>query len=617
MRPLTKEAEAKLISAIERAASYVNAGLTPNAAIIKSASESDVPAGHINLMVHAYNTGRTTKQREQGESTLEKAADFPLADADTVMDALFPKAVKTSAELSSAHAVSADYAVSPAGMLARRKAAQSKEAAAKISLPEKTWVPPPRDEEAAVRRAASEKRAAELAQEELRRQATAAYSKAAAAMEELHEYFRRPGNLSFQDAVRETELRYGEDGVNVLNKLAAVYPHLTKQAATKDVIIGDCQPCKLAAAVLSALEAYNEAQARAPAAKQAAAKKAEPAVVTGSILHNPADEPLVLKGAMAAGDRWGLVDPPRAGQEGAPRLGNKGTEVDPAAHADFVNRRPSPGDNFRLVMPDNKLGNPVWVHQDETMPEDEYDRMRSEQLAHEAANRAARQQQQRNSGSPLIPEDDELDYSDEGAEPDSFEDAGPAGGGPGGGGPGGGGSGGGGSGGGGRPSQPSRSGRRRRQGSRGGERESGGFSLAPVRSGFLSAAKAIASRMAQGAAEGEKKMKTKAYQSLTDPEHETALRNIRAQSMLHDLVLNDPVISGHDPTEVAQAFNELADVAPQFVDSPAAMQALLRKRLEAGQMADFDVKQLVDMEKSKADTAKAQMETKNLERQMI
>ena len=114
--------------------------------------------------------------------------------------------------------------------------------------------------------------------------------------------------------------------------------------------------------------------------------------------------------------------------------------------------------------------------------------------------------------------------------------------------------------------------------------------------------------MSQGAVEGEKKMKTKAYQGLTDPEHETALRNIRAQSMLHDLVLNDPVISGHDPSEVAQAFNELADVAPQFVDSPAAMQALLRKRLEAGQMADFDVKQLLDMEKARAGSAVAQEE---------
>ena len=72
MRALSKEAEQKLIGAIERAATLVNEGADPNSAIIKSASEASIPAGHINLMVHAYNTGRTNKQREHGNDTLEK-----------------------------------------------------------------------------------------------------------------------------------------------------------------------------------------------------------------------------------------------------------------------------------------------------------------------------------------------------------------------------------------------------------------------------------------------------------------------------------------------------------------------------------------------------------------
>jgi hypothetical protein len=84
MQSLSKAAEQKLIAAIEKAASLVNTGTAPNDAIIKSAAEANIPAGHINLMVHAYNTGRTTKQREQGSDPLEKAADFQLADAETV-----------------------------------------------------------------------------------------------------------------------------------------------------------------------------------------------------------------------------------------------------------------------------------------------------------------------------------------------------------------------------------------------------------------------------------------------------------------------------------------------------------------------------------------------------
>ena len=458
MRPLTKEAEQKLIAAIERAAGYVNNGMAPDDAIVKSASESNVPAGHVNLMVHAYNTGRTTKQREQGENTLDKAADFPIADANTVMDRLYPKAVKTSAEISQQHVVSAEYTIPVRDLIARRQSALTKAAAAKISLPEKTWTPPPRDPEAAVRRAASEKRAAELAAEELRRQATVAYSKAAAAMEELHEYFRRPGNMSFKDAVRETELRLGDEGAAVLNKLANVYPHLTKQAATKEVFIGDCEPCKLAANVLNALEAYNEAQAKVPV-KQAAIKKEAPEILTESILYNPANEPLTLKTAAPAG---------------AGRSGGGGKNRPPAP--------PPPSGNL--------------------------------------------------------------------------------------------------------------------------------FGLSG-----LGTATNVAKRMAES--QSPKELVNKSYGKLTDPSHETELRNIRAQGVLHDLMLNDQVISGYDPHEIASAFNDLSDVAPHFVSSPGTMQALLRKRLESGQLADFDIKQLVDMEKAKAETEKARMDTMKTERDLL
>lgn len=518
MQPLSKAAEAKLIAAIERAAGYVNAGSAPNAAIVKSAAESNIPAGHINLMVHAYNTGRTTKQREQGEDTLEKAADFPLADAQTVLAALYPKAVKTSAEISRAHVVSAEYAIPVRDMLARRKAAQVKEAAAKISLPEKTWTPPPRDPEAAARRAASEKRAAELAQEELRRHATAAYSKAAAAMDALHEYFRRPGNMSFPDAVRETELRLGDEGVSVLTKLANVYPHLTKQAATQEVFFGECEPCKLAAAVLDALAAYNEAQAKVPV-KQAAEKKAAPEVVTGSILYNPADEPLTLKEATGGA----LVPFDGGGGPGVPIYSGSLARRQPQV----IDARPVYDDS------DEPIGLPGPVDAPAASP---------------AAD--------------------------------------------------------GGSGGGGRfPSMPLPSG--------------DGFGLAGGARGALGMLKSVGGALIKSNPDAAKALRRKAYDGLTDPEHETTLRNIRAQGILHDLVLNDPVISGHDPQEVAMAFNELADVAPQFVDSPATMQALLRKRLEAGQMADFDVKQLIDMEKAKADTNKARVDTQKLERELI
>lgn len=475
MRPLTKKAEATLIAAIEKAAEYVNSGLVPNEAIIKSAGEADIPAGHINLMVHAYNTGRTTKQREQSDDTLEKAADFPMADAQTVMDALYPKAVKTAAEIAGSSVVSAEYAVSPRDMLARRNNSQVKAAAAKISLPEKTWAPPPRDEEASVRKAASDRRAAELAQEELRRRATAAYAKAAAAMDELHDYFRHPGNMSFQDTVRHTRFRLGDEGVAVLQKLAAVYPRLEKQAATNFAIApaSDGTPFNLVSNVLDAVYDYNEAKAAVPV-KVAKHKKEAPVFLTDSILYNAADEPLTLKSAASL-----------------PPMPSSAPSAAGAA-------KPAPsytaGQGF--------LGPALSIAESMTRG---------------------------------------IDVN--------------------------------------------------------GKTVTRGFD-----------APSVAERA---------EMKSKAMGALTDPEHETELRNIRAQGVLHDMMLNDPVISGHDPHDVALAFNELADVAPGFVDSPGAIQALLRKRLEAGQMADFDIKQLVDMEKARVETEKARTDTMRTQRDLM
>ena len=282
MRSLSKEAEQKLIQAIEGAAAYVNSGLEPNDAIVKSASEHSIPAGHVNLMVHAYNTGRTNKQREQGEDTYEKAADFKLADAETVLERLYPKQVKTSAELIKNDIVSTEYAVSPAGMLARRRAALAKEAAAAQTLFAKPeYVAPPRDPHAAAMRAHVQRVTEKRAAEELRRQVTMAEHTATVAMDKLADYFRVPGNMSFQDAVKEVGLRLGPQGVSVLEKVAAVYPKFTKQAATGSDHFGADPVYGLVENVLDSVNAFVTARNNLPPTKEAAVeKKIAPAPVT-------------------------------------------------------------------------------------------------------------------------------------------------------------------------------------------------------------------------------------------------------------------------------------------------------------------------------------------------
>jgi hypothetical protein len=459
MRSLSKEAEQKLISAIERAATLVNDGSSPNDAIVKSASEANVPAGHINLMVHAYNTGRTTKQREQGDDVTEKAADFQLADADAVLESLYPKQVKTSSELLSESIVSTEYAVSPAGFLARRNAALEKTAAAQYQLPAKTFVPPPRDEKFAAERAYSQKVAEKRAAEETRRISTMAYQKAADAMDTLHDYFRKPGHMSFGDALREVDLRLGAEGVSVLNKLAAVYPHLEKQAATGETHLGLTGPYSLVTNVLDAVDAYNAAKRNLDTAKQASviSKKEKPIFTTGSILYNPLEEPLTLKSAADDSKKKDSTPAPLTSFGGT--MATLGKLMGGGAMADQATR----------------------------------------------AEAAADPQQQ----------------------------------------------------------------------------------------------------------------KQKAYARLASPDHENRLQQIKSRGVLNDLILNDPVISGYDPNEVASAYNQIAEMAPNFTGSSAAMQALLRKRLESGGMADFDVQQLVELEKMRAETAKATNQAQQAARTLI
>jgi hypothetical protein len=489
MRVLSKQAEAKLLGAIEQAAEYANSGMSPNDAIIKSASEANVPAGHINLMVHAYNTGRTTKQREAGDNALEKAADFQLADAAVVLQALYPETVKTSAEIVRSQVVSPEYAISPQGMLARRQDLMRKAAAAAAALPEKTYIPPPRDDHAAARRVQSEKVAALRVREETRREATVAYQHAAEAMDKLAEYFRRPGNMSFGDAQREVHLRLGDDGVNVLDKVAGVYPQFLKQAATLQNHFGDDDVYGLVDDVLEAVHRYNELK---PVEEKTAEKKNSepPAVVTGSILDAVTLQPLALKQA---------YEPTGAGRWA---YGDASAGSSPALERMF----PAPS-----APPEEKTDRRQW----------QINTPKTKQTG------------------LILP-------------------------------------------------------------------TAIGVAMGKQLSG-------LTGDMMKDPTDIRKTQ----YDKLTAPDHETALKNIKAQATLHDLLLNDNVISGYDPSDVANAFNEISNVAPGIVDSPAVMQALLRKRLEAGQLADFDVKQLLEMDKIKTERDHKRLETNKLEREMV
>jgi hypothetical protein len=91
---------------------------------------------------------------------------------------------------------------------------------------------------------------------------------------------------------------------------------------------------------------------------------------------------------------------------------------------------------------------------------------------------------------------------------------------------------------------------------------------------------------------------------LDDPEHDSELRKIQSRAMLQDLMMNDEVISGYDPSDVLDAYNEIVNVTPRSGSQAAIMRPLLRKRLTQGAIEPFEAAEMVNIEKNLGQTQK-------------
>lgn len=240
MKRLSKEAEERLLAAIEKTAGLVNAGEDPNSAIVKAAREDGVPPGQISLMVHAYNTGRTTRQREEGGSPLEKAAEFPLADTATVLEQLYPSKVKTAGEITRDRAVSLEYAVPPTGLLTRNARRQMLKQGASIDW--RRWAhgdqevtvtapaPYPTDPATLLKRAYCEAERLQREVSEARRKQAAAMDKMAACFSEITEYFRCPGAVPIPVVREQAYLLHGTKAAQLVDEIVKVTPALGKMS---------------------------------------------------------------------------------------------------------------------------------------------------------------------------------------------------------------------------------------------------------------------------------------------------------------------------------------------------------------------------------------------------
>lgn len=252
MKKLDKAAEDRLLGAIEKTAALVNSGVHPNDAIAKAAQEDGIPPGHLSLMVHAYNTGRTTRQRQEGGSPLDKAAEFPLADLSVVLEQVYPSQVKTAAAIEQDAAVSLEYALPPSGMLARRRQQELLKQADSIDW--RRWArgeqevvvttPPAYPAEPAVRMKRAYCEAERLTRDvdEARRREAAAFDKLAHAFSEITDYFRRPGATPIPVVKEQAYLLHGGKASQLIDEIVRVTPGLAKMSQHKQAQVSNYLP---------------------------------------------------------------------------------------------------------------------------------------------------------------------------------------------------------------------------------------------------------------------------------------------------------------------------------------------------------------------------------------
>lgn len=283
MNRITPATERKLMAVIEKTAELVSDGMSPNDAVVKAATDSSLRPSEISLVVHAYNTGRTSRQRADGSDVFQKSAEFPLADASTVLERMYPTTVKTASVQRRETIVSPEYSYSPLPMLERKARWDKKAQVAdwRTMHGQKIEPPPPLpvDPDHQFRVAASNIDRLKRAAEESRRQASSAFDQLGDAFMSLTSYFRRPDAKPLPVVKEAVILLHGDKGEQLMDQLVKVTPSLTKLAnhrvgqsllgqsgvtkfaTTLDDLDCTAEPFNLVAAVMGCLADYKEKSA--------------------------------------------------------------------------------------------------------------------------------------------------------------------------------------------------------------------------------------------------------------------------------------------------------------------------------------------------------------------
>jgi len=229
---LTPESESRISEALAEVTDLTEDGMSPNDAIFKVASDKKIPSGHVRLMVRAYNTGNSLNKIQNASDLLSKAASFPLADAEEILERMFPTVVKTAADRHNSEAISSDYSMPPTRWLQRRSAVSRNEWLTKVAeaqSKEKSTDPryaeyPHRAEKHALSKIAELK----VAREQAKDAAVGAGYKVAADVYAIEQYFRQPTALPVSEVRENVTTLLGDSAGKLVDHVTKSLGSVTK-----------------------------------------------------------------------------------------------------------------------------------------------------------------------------------------------------------------------------------------------------------------------------------------------------------------------------------------------------------------------------------------------------
>ena len=218
MNTPTKAQRNKIDSAIDKIASLCTEDptLSPSEAIAKVASAMQLTQDYLPIIVRAYNTGAAAIHRENSNSVAEKAASYPIADIDEVCSILlqehpFNKKAAAEAPKDSFWKYNADYYWPNAWDYLKTEPDFSDWQRPQVKMARCTDYKDKLDRNAT--------KTIDMIADEASRIKQAAILKRDEALDDVEYELCKYAGVDLNDARRYAQLAYGQEGVNVVNKI--------------------------------------------------------------------------------------------------------------------------------------------------------------------------------------------------------------------------------------------------------------------------------------------------------------------------------------------------------------------------------------------------------------